>query len=330
MVSPLGTELAAQWDRAARGESGVGRLTRFPLTDDFPVRIAGQVAEIDAAPYPFLSPRSLAHWTSPLFKYALLVVHRALAASGVEIGPELAPRVAVTFSSAIGGLDAVLAADRRMIAEGKLPPPYTNPNSCINMVGGKISMLTGATGPITATITACATGVTSMIVGAMLLEAGRADVVICGAVDFALVEPIVAGFATMNGAYQAQAGAGGRPAGPRQPPLFDRPPGVCRLRGGGLHRPGHPGLRAGPRPRAGLRDRRVEHDLGRPPFRGAAPEDGGRAAWPGALTTRGYARRYRLRSTPTRHPPRSATRRARGPDGRLRASGSPRSRPTSR
>jgi len=47
---------------------------------------------------------------------------------------------------------------------------------------------------------------TSMIVGAMLLEQGRADVVICGAVDFALVEPIVAGFATMNGAYRPKEG----------------------------------------------------------------------------------------------------------------------------
>jgi len=223
MVSPLGTELEAQWARAARGESGVGRLTRFPLTDDFPVRIAGEVAEIDAAPYPFLSPRSLALWPSPLFKHALLVAHRALAASGVVIGPELAPRVAVTFSSAIGGLDAVLAADRRMIAEGKLPPPYANPNSCINMVGGKIAMLTGATGPITATITACATGLTSMIVGGMLLEAGRADVAICGAADFALVEPIVAGFATMNGAYQARPGqADAPPARASRPFSIDR------------------------------------------------------------------------------------------------------------
>jgi 3-oxoacyl-[acyl-carrier-protein] synthase II len=75
------------------------------------------------------------------------------------------------------------------------------------MVGGKVSMLTHATGPIVSTVTACATGVTSMIVGAMLLELGRADVVICGAVDFALVEPIVAGFATMNGAYRPKAGA---------------------------------------------------------------------------------------------------------------------------
>jgi 3-oxoacyl-[acyl-carrier-protein] synthase II len=211
-VSPLGANLDSQWARAIRGESGIGRLTRFPISPGFPVRVAGEVAEIDAAPYPFLSPRSLALWPSPLFKYALLVVHRALAASRIQITPELSPRVAVTFSSAIGGLDAILAADRKMVAEGKLPPPYANPNSCINMVGGKIATLIGATGPITATITACATGVTSMIVGSLLLDAGRADIVICGAVDFALVEPIIAGFATMNGAYQI------KPGGDEEPP----------------------------------------------------------------------------------------------------------------
>jgi len=35
----------------------------------------------------------------------------------------------------------------------------------------------------------------------MLLELGKADIAICGAADFALVEPIVAGFAAMNGAF---------------------------------------------------------------------------------------------------------------------------------
>ena len=205
-VSPLGTDLATQWQKARAGESGIGELTRFALSDDFPVRIAGQVDEIDTAPYPFLSPRKLALWPSPIFKYAMLVVHRALERSGVVITPELSPRVAVTFSSAVGGQDAVLNADRRMIDENKLPPPYANPNSCINMVGGKVSILTGATGPISATISACATGVTSMIVGSMLIQQGRADVAICGAVDFALVEPIVAGFYTMNGAYRPKPG----------------------------------------------------------------------------------------------------------------------------
>jgi 3-oxoacyl-[acyl-carrier-protein] synthase II len=154
----------------------------------------------------------MAFWTSPIFKYALLIVHRALEESAISITPDIAPRVAVTFSTAIGGLDAVLQADRRMLREGKLPHPFTNPNSCINMVGGKVSILTGATGPICSPVTACATGVTSLIIGEMLLQRDMADVVIGGAIDFPLVEPIVAGFATMNGAYRPKEGQ------PEEPP----------------------------------------------------------------------------------------------------------------
>jgi 3-oxoacyl-[acyl-carrier-protein] synthase II len=177
-VSPLGTDLDTQWQRAVAGDSGIGKLTRFPFSADFPVRVAGQVADIDSRPYPFLQPREMAHWTSPIFKYALLVVHRALEKSGIVISADIAPRVAVTFSTAVGGLDAVLQADRLMVAEGKMPHPFTNPNSCI----------------------------TSLIIGEMLLQRDMADVVIGGAVDFPLVEPIVAGFATMNGAYRPKEG----------------------------------------------------------------------------------------------------------------------------
>lgn len=205
-ISPLGLDLEEQWQRALRGESGVGPLTRFPVGESFPVKIAGQAPEIDHLPYDFLKPREQARWPSPIFKYALLNVQRALARGGLEITPDIAPRVAITYSSAVGGLDAVLEADRKLNGRGALPLPCTNPNSCINMVTGKISMFTGATGPIVSTITACATGVTSMIMGAMLLEQKRADVAICGAVDFALVEPIVAGFATMGGAYVPKEG----------------------------------------------------------------------------------------------------------------------------
>ena len=40
-VSPLGTDLDHQWQRAVAGDCGIGKLTRFPLTADFPVRVAG-------------------------------------------------------------------------------------------------------------------------------------------------------------------------------------------------------------------------------------------------------------------------------------------------
>lgn len=205
-VSPLGTELETQWRRALAGESGISALTRFPLREGFPVRIAGQVAEIDVGPYPFLKPREMAHWTSPVFEYALLAVMRALGRAGIEITPQTAPRTAVTFSSAIGGLDALIDADRTLVATGKLPPPFMNPNSCINMVGGKVAIAIGATGPIASIVTACATGSSSLILGAMFIAQGMADVAVCGAVDFPLVESIVAGFATMNGAYRPREG----------------------------------------------------------------------------------------------------------------------------
>ncbi|MEJ2283663.1 MAG: beta-ketoacyl-[acyl-carrier-protein] synthase family protein, partial [Desulfobacterales bacterium] len=52
-VSPLGTDMVIQWQRALNGDSGVGKLTRFALADNFPVNIAGEVADIDTADYPF-------------------------------------------------------------------------------------------------------------------------------------------------------------------------------------------------------------------------------------------------------------------------------------
>jgi 3-oxoacyl-[acyl-carrier-protein] synthase II len=205
-VCPLGTRFSDAWEKALKGNSGIGPLTRFPMDENFPVRIAGQVETIDDLDYPFLKPRERAKWRSPIFKHAMLTVSRAIEQSGIEVTPDIAPRTAITYSSALGGLDSALEADRRLVKENRLPKPFTNPNACINMVGGKVSILTGATGPITATISACATGATSMIIGAMFIEQGLCDVAICGAVDFALVPTIIAGFYTMNGTFYPKPG----------------------------------------------------------------------------------------------------------------------------
>ncbi len=221
-VSPLGTEFQSQWDRAKEGKSGIRVLTRFQPTVELPVFAAGEVEEIDTGGYDFLKPREMAHWSSPIFKHALLVVHRALKNSGIEIDRALSPRTAVTMSSAIGGMDALIKADRRLVREKRLPLPYVNPNACINMVGGQVAIFAKATGPITSTITACATGATSMITGAMLLALGRAEVAICGAVDFPLIEALVAGFYTMNCLHHQKDGKPRPPQEASSPFSIDR------------------------------------------------------------------------------------------------------------
>ena len=91
-ISPLGSDLDSQWQKALQGQSGIGPLSRFELTNDFPVRIAGQVPDIEHLDYPFLSARHRAAWSSPVFRYSLLSVVRALERSGIEISTDIGQR----------------------------------------------------------------------------------------------------------------------------------------------------------------------------------------------------------------------------------------------
>jgi 3-oxoacyl-[acyl-carrier-protein] synthase II len=203
MVTPLGAELGAQWEAFAAGRSGVGLVTRFEHGDDFPVRVAGQVPEVDFSKRAFWNERDAANWFSPVIFHSMLVAERALEHAHLAIDGANADRVAVTFSSAIGGLDAMIEAEAKVQA-GLTPHPFTNPNGCLNLVAGKVSILTGARGPIFSPVAACATGSASVATAAMLLESGRADVVIAGACDFPVIRSLVASFASMNGAFQSR------------------------------------------------------------------------------------------------------------------------------
>jgi 3-oxoacyl-[acyl-carrier-protein] synthase II len=203
MVTPLGHELDAQWDAFAAGKSGIGWIRRFAVTDGYPVRVAGEVPAIDFSEHAFWSERDAANWFSPVIFHSMRVAERALAHADLKVTEQNAARVAVTFSSAIGGLDAMIGAEAKL-REGLTPHPFTNPNGCLNLVAGKVSILTGAKGPIFSPVAACATGSASVATAAMLLETGRADAVIAGACDFPVLPSLVASFASMNGAFASR------------------------------------------------------------------------------------------------------------------------------
>ncbi len=202
ILSPLGDDLESQWAAFAEGKSGVRWVNRYVLGEKDDVRVAGQVPDIDFSVYPFWSERDAGNWFSPVIFHSMLVASRALEHSALRIDDTNADRVGITFSSAIGGLDAMIQAELK-VADGRLPHPFTNPNGCLNLVGGKVSILTGAKGPIFSPVAACATGAASVATAAMLLQTGRADVVIAGACDFPVIRSLLASFASMNGAFRS-------------------------------------------------------------------------------------------------------------------------------
>ncbi len=202
MVTPLGSEPEAQWEAFAAGRSGVDWVSRFTVTEEFPVRVSGEVPRIDFSKYDFWSERDEANWFSPVIFHSMLVAQRACRHAGLTIDESNAGRVGITFSSAIGGLDAMIGAEAKLRA-GRTPHPFTGPNGCLNLVAGKVSILTGAQGPIFSPVAACATGAASVANAALLLQSGRADVVIAGACDFPVIPSLLASFASMNGAFKS-------------------------------------------------------------------------------------------------------------------------------
>lgn len=203
MVTPLGECLDEQWEAFAAGRSGVDWVKRFEPTEDYPVRVSGEVGRVDFSGESFWSERDEANWFSPVIFHSVLVAQRALTHAGLEVDEQSAPRIGITFSTAVGGLDAMILAENK-VREGRTPHPFTCPNGCVNLVGGKVSIGTGAQGPIFSPVAACATGAASVACAAMLLESGRADAVITGACDFPVLPSLLASFAAMNGAFQSR------------------------------------------------------------------------------------------------------------------------------
>ena len=108
-------------------------------------------------------------------------------------------RAAVVMGSAFGGLDLLEAEQDRMIRRRSLAvSPYLVPAMIINQAAGQVAQHLRLYGPSAAPANACASGGHAVVLGAMFLRAGDADLAICGAGESAFTPPVVNGFATMK------------------------------------------------------------------------------------------------------------------------------------
>ena len=68
----------------------------------------------------------------------------------------------------------------------------------INQAAGQIAQHLNLYGPSASPANACASGGHAVVLGAMFLRSGEADVALCGAAESAFTPPVVNGFATMK------------------------------------------------------------------------------------------------------------------------------------
>ncbi len=193
LITPLGTGLDVSWRRLLAGESGIRRISRFDAeAAGMACTIAGEVPDFDANAF---INRKDARKMDTFIQYGVAAAQMALTHSGLEINERNAERVGVVIGSGIGGLTMIERSMRAYEKGGaRKISPFFIPQTIINMISGWVSMYSGAKGPNSATVTACATGTHAVGDAFEIIARGDADAMIAGGSEACICELGVGGF----------------------------------------------------------------------------------------------------------------------------------------
>jgi len=195
IVSPLGTGLEKSWAGAIEGRSGIREITRFDATG-FPVRIAGEVPDFE--PVDRIEKKEVKKMDL-FIQYAVAAGMMAFEDSGLVVTEENAERVGVYIGAGIGGLPAIEYWYDVLKEKGPdRITPFFIPMVIINLASGQVSIKTGAKGPNSCAVTACATGTHSIGDAFRLIRSGEADAMIAGGTESTITPLCVAGFNAMK------------------------------------------------------------------------------------------------------------------------------------
>ncbi len=195
MISPLGNDLASNWTAMMNGECGVGPITKFD-TSDFPCTIAAFVKDFD--PLNYMDKRD-ARRMAPFLHFAVAAAQEAVAHAELDFSREDPIRVGVEIGSAIGGSD-VVEEQALILAErgAKKVNPAAIPALLINMPGCFVAINFDIRGPVNASVTACATGISGIGEGMRRIVWGDADVMLAGGTDSAITPVTVSAFGRLT------------------------------------------------------------------------------------------------------------------------------------
>jgi 3-oxoacyl-[acyl-carrier-protein] synthase II len=195
LVSPIGTGKDAFWAALMAGRSGVGRITRFDPSG-FDTTIAAEVGDFDAST--FMDKKEVRR-NDRFVQFAYAASRMALDDAQFTITAQNADQVGVVIGSGIGGAETWERQHEILLDRGpSRVSPFFVPMIIVNMAAGVISILTGAKGPNSSVVTACATSGTAIGDATRLIQRGEADAMLAGGTEAAITPLSMAGFCAMK------------------------------------------------------------------------------------------------------------------------------------
>lgn len=201
LVSPLGSNVEAVWERLLAGRSGL-RILPEEVVADLPARVGGVVptlaedAEAGFDPDRATPPKEQKKMDRFIL-FAMEAARQALEQAGWQaVDATSQERTATIIGSGVGGFGAIADAVRTTDSRGpRRLSPFTIPSFLVNLAAGHVSIQHGFKGPLGAPVTACAAGVQAIGDAARLIRSGEADIAVCGGAEAAIDRVSLAGFA---------------------------------------------------------------------------------------------------------------------------------------
>ncbi|MFW6386727.1 MAG: beta-ketoacyl-ACP synthase II [Bacillota bacterium] len=195
IVSSLGFEIDEFWDNITAGLSGISKITRFD-TDGYRSKIGAEIKDFDSSAY---FDRKIAKRMALFTEYGATAALKAVEDAGLEITENNAEKAGVLIGSGIGGIEVLENQIERLYTRGpRRVSPFFVPMMISNMASGQVSILTGAKGPNTNTVTACASGTSAIGEASEIIRRGDAEIMIAGGAEAAISPSAVAGFSSMK------------------------------------------------------------------------------------------------------------------------------------
>ncbi len=179
------------WTNLLNGVSGVSCLTNFDASS-LAVRIGAEVRDFDPTLY---MDRKDARRMARFSQFAVAAAKLSLKDAGLEVTPELAPRIGAIVGSGIGGIEVIEDQTKILLEKGPdRISPFFVPMMIPDMAAGQVAIHTGVKGPNSATVTACATGTNSIGDAFKIIARGQADAMLAGGTEAALCDLGFVGF----------------------------------------------------------------------------------------------------------------------------------------
>jgi len=196
LVSPLGTGLAKNWDALSGGRSGIRKLTRFPISEAFASRIAGEVPDFRAED--FIETKEIKKMDL-FIQYAVAAAAMAAEDGGFKIEPDWAVQVGVIVGVGFCGIETIETTKEALLNGGpRKISPFFIPKVISNLAPGQIAIRHGAKGVNWTPTSACASGTHAIGEAYHLIRRGLQDAVIAGGAESAITPLGVGGFAAMK------------------------------------------------------------------------------------------------------------------------------------